>query len=221
MTLHGLHYIELSDGAVRRARGFFDLYDAATQLGLLPARGGLGETALLLLRGFGLRRARTYLTPTVPSMPGCTVQTYLIVPGVVNFCLKVSPPVMAPGSPDLKSGPGPAVLGHVVTDGVVVGPGHRPPLGTVTSPGLKAMSFIDDLGGARGRRAARLAGSAAGVGGLLGRRRRGRARVAAVVVVAAAAGHHQAEGETGAEHCEPGLHEVLLQARSVGTPYCG
>ena len=56
VTLHGVHYIELSDGAVRRARGFFDLYDAATQLGVLPARGGLGETALLLLRGFGLRR---------------------------------------------------------------------------------------------------------------------------------------------------------------------
>jgi hypothetical protein len=48
VTLHG-----------RRARGFFDLYDAATQLGLLPARGGLGETALLLLRGFGLRRRPT------------------------------------------------------------------------------------------------------------------------------------------------------------------
>jgi hypothetical protein len=56
LTLHGLHYLELSDGVVRRARGFFDLYDAATQLGLLPARGGLGETALLMLRGFGLRR---------------------------------------------------------------------------------------------------------------------------------------------------------------------
>jgi hypothetical protein len=56
VTLHGLHYLELSDGLVRRARGFFDLYDAATQLGLLPSRGGLGETALLLLRGFGLRR---------------------------------------------------------------------------------------------------------------------------------------------------------------------
>jgi hypothetical protein len=56
VTLHGLHYVELTDGSVRRARGFFDLYDAATQLGVLPARGGLGETALLLLRGFGLRR---------------------------------------------------------------------------------------------------------------------------------------------------------------------
>lgn len=51
----GLHYVELSDGLVRRARGFFDLYGVATQLGLLPSRGSLGETALLLLRGFGLR----------------------------------------------------------------------------------------------------------------------------------------------------------------------
>jgi hypothetical protein len=56
MTIHGLHYLELTDGSVRRARGFFDLYGAATQLGLLPSRGGLGETALLLLRGFGVRR---------------------------------------------------------------------------------------------------------------------------------------------------------------------
>ena len=56
LALHGLHFLELSDGFVRRARGFFDLYDAATQLGLLPARGGLGEAALLMLRGFGLRR---------------------------------------------------------------------------------------------------------------------------------------------------------------------
>jgi len=56
VTIHGLHYLELTDGLVRRARGFFDLYDAATQLGLLPSRGGMGETALLLLRGFGVRR---------------------------------------------------------------------------------------------------------------------------------------------------------------------
>jgi SnoaL-like polyketide cyclase len=59
VTIHGLHYLELTDGCVRRARGFFDLYDAATQLGLLPARGGIGETALLLLRGFGVRRRPT------------------------------------------------------------------------------------------------------------------------------------------------------------------
>jgi steroid delta-isomerase-like uncharacterized protein len=56
VTLHGVHFVELADGRVRRARGFFDLYAAAIQLGLLPGRGSLGETALLLLRGFGLRR---------------------------------------------------------------------------------------------------------------------------------------------------------------------
>ena len=55
VIVHGIHYVELADGLVRRARGFFDLYDVATQLGLLPQRGSLGETALLLLRGFGLR----------------------------------------------------------------------------------------------------------------------------------------------------------------------
>ncbi len=55
LTLHGIHYVEIADGRIRRARGFFDLYDAGAQLGLLPTRGGLGETALLLLRGFGLR----------------------------------------------------------------------------------------------------------------------------------------------------------------------
>src|SRR5258708_4134990 len=44
VTLHGMHYVELTDGVISRARGFFDLYDAATQLGLLPSRGGLGES---------------------------------------------------------------------------------------------------------------------------------------------------------------------------------
>jgi steroid delta-isomerase-like uncharacterized protein len=56
VTLHGVHFVELADGRIRRARGFFDLYGAAIQLGVLPGRGSLGETALLLLRGFGLRR---------------------------------------------------------------------------------------------------------------------------------------------------------------------
>jgi steroid delta-isomerase-like uncharacterized protein len=55
VVLHGVHYVVLSDGLIQRARGFFDLYDAAIQLGLLPARGSLGESAVLLLRGFGLR----------------------------------------------------------------------------------------------------------------------------------------------------------------------
>jgi steroid delta-isomerase-like uncharacterized protein len=55
VVLQGLHYLELRDGRVSRARGFYDLYDAATQLGLLPSRGSLAETAMLLFRGFGLR----------------------------------------------------------------------------------------------------------------------------------------------------------------------
>ena len=55
LALHGLHYVELKDGRVSRARGFFDLYEGAVQLGLLPQRGGPGEAALLMLRGFGLR----------------------------------------------------------------------------------------------------------------------------------------------------------------------
>jgi steroid delta-isomerase-like uncharacterized protein len=51
-------YCELVDEQLRRIRAFFDLYDAAVQLGVLPARGTLGEKALLVLRGFGLRSAR-------------------------------------------------------------------------------------------------------------------------------------------------------------------
>ncbi|GAC1317023.1 MAG: hypothetical protein NVSMB25_03890 [Thermoleophilaceae bacterium] len=55
LVLHGVHYVELRDGLIRRARGFFDLYEAAVQLGLLPTHGSLGESAILMLRGFGLR----------------------------------------------------------------------------------------------------------------------------------------------------------------------
>jgi hypothetical protein len=42
-----------------RARAFFDVYDAGIQLGVFPRRGGLGERAMFLARGFGLRRLRT------------------------------------------------------------------------------------------------------------------------------------------------------------------
>ena len=55
VVVHGVHYVELADGLIRRARGFFDLYDVAVQLGVLPARGSLAEAAILLVRGFGLR----------------------------------------------------------------------------------------------------------------------------------------------------------------------
>jgi steroid delta-isomerase-like uncharacterized protein len=52
-------YCELEDGRLHRVRAFFDVYEAAVQLGVLPARGTLGEKALLMLRGFGLRAGRS------------------------------------------------------------------------------------------------------------------------------------------------------------------
>jgi steroid delta-isomerase-like uncharacterized protein len=58
LVVHCVFYIELRDECILRARAFFDLYDTAVQLGVLPARGTLGEKALLVLRGFGLRAGR-------------------------------------------------------------------------------------------------------------------------------------------------------------------
>ena len=56
VAITGIHYLELEEDRIRRARGFWDTYEGATQLGLLPQRGSLGETALMMLRGFGLKR---------------------------------------------------------------------------------------------------------------------------------------------------------------------
>lgn len=58
VVMHCVSYCELQHGRLLRVRAFFDLYDAATQLGILPARGTVGEKALLMLRGFGLRAGR-------------------------------------------------------------------------------------------------------------------------------------------------------------------
>jgi steroid delta-isomerase-like uncharacterized protein len=58
IVVHCVWYCELHREKLFRVRGFFDLYDAATQLGVLPARGTMGEKALLMLRGFGLRAGR-------------------------------------------------------------------------------------------------------------------------------------------------------------------
>lgn len=55
VVIHCLFYCELRGGRLLRVRAFYDLYDAATQLGVLPRHGTLGEKALLTLRGFGLR----------------------------------------------------------------------------------------------------------------------------------------------------------------------
>lgn len=60
LVVHVVFYCELDPPRERlwRVRAFFDLYDAAVQLGVLPRRGTLGERALLMLRGFGLNRSR-------------------------------------------------------------------------------------------------------------------------------------------------------------------
>jgi predicted ester cyclase len=57
VVVHAVFYCELDDDRTRlqRVRAFFDLYDAAIQLGVLPKPGSAGARALLMLRGFGLR----------------------------------------------------------------------------------------------------------------------------------------------------------------------
>lgn len=55
VVMHVLFYCEVDRGELLRVRAFFDLYDAGRQIGLMPARGGLGEKAMMMLRGFGLR----------------------------------------------------------------------------------------------------------------------------------------------------------------------
>jgi predicted ester cyclase len=57
LSVHAILYCELDEAGKRlwRIRAFFDLYDAAMQLGVLPRPGSVGERALMLLRGFGLR----------------------------------------------------------------------------------------------------------------------------------------------------------------------
>ncbi|MGN6188852.1 MAG: ester cyclase [Conexibacter sp.] len=59
VVVHGVVWCELRGGRLLRVRAFFDRYDAAVQLGVLPASGTLGEKALLALRGFGLRAKRS------------------------------------------------------------------------------------------------------------------------------------------------------------------
>jgi steroid delta-isomerase-like uncharacterized protein len=51
-------YCQIERSKLLRVRAFYDLYDAATQLGVLPGRGSMSEKALLVLRGFGLRAGR-------------------------------------------------------------------------------------------------------------------------------------------------------------------
>jgi hypothetical protein len=56
IVVQAIFYCELDDTRTRlwRVRAFFDLYDAAIQLGVLPKPGTAGARALMMLRGFGL-----------------------------------------------------------------------------------------------------------------------------------------------------------------------
>ena len=60
VVVHGVFYCELEPHQPRlwRVRAFFDLYGAAVDLGVLPRPGTLGERALMVLRGYGLRGRR-------------------------------------------------------------------------------------------------------------------------------------------------------------------
>ena len=57
IVVQAVLYCELDEARTRlwRVRAFFDLYDAAIQLGVLPKPGSVGQRALMVLRGFGLR----------------------------------------------------------------------------------------------------------------------------------------------------------------------
>jgi steroid delta-isomerase-like uncharacterized protein len=57
VVVQAVCYCELDAQGERlfRVRTFFDAWNAAVQVRILPARGTLSERALLVLRGFGLR----------------------------------------------------------------------------------------------------------------------------------------------------------------------
>ena len=55
LVVHVVFFAELEEERLKRVRAFFDAYGAAVALGVLPKPGTLGEKALLMLRGFGLR----------------------------------------------------------------------------------------------------------------------------------------------------------------------
>jgi steroid delta-isomerase-like uncharacterized protein len=57
IDVHAVFFCELDADRERlwRVRAFYDLYAAGQQLGVFPRRGGAGQKALFMLRGFGLR----------------------------------------------------------------------------------------------------------------------------------------------------------------------
>lgn len=58
LVAHAVLYVELDAAGEKlwRARAFYDVYGAATQLGVLPRAGTPGQRALMVLQGFGVAR---------------------------------------------------------------------------------------------------------------------------------------------------------------------
>lgn len=58
VVVHAVLYCELDPPGEQlwRVRAFFDSYDVAVQVGVMPKRGTLGARALMLVRGFGFKR---------------------------------------------------------------------------------------------------------------------------------------------------------------------
>ena len=109
LALHGLHYLELADGRVRRARGFFDLYEAATQLGLLPERGGWARPrcCCCAASACAAEPAPRLLDGDLAGLAGVDRAEVVDVPAVSNFCSNVPPPFTLPES---NFAPGPSSL---------------------------------------------------------------------------------------------------------------
>lgn len=58
VVLHAVLWAQLDEAGERiwRLRAFFDVWEPAVELGVLPKPGSAGERAMFMLRGFGLRR---------------------------------------------------------------------------------------------------------------------------------------------------------------------
>ena len=144
VTLHGVHFVELTDGRVRRARGFFDLYDgAACSSGCCPAAAAWGRPrcCCCAASASALAREAALLDVIVPVMPGVDRADVVDRAGVVERLLE-RVALFRPPLPELKSGAGPSSLvTSWRTESSLV---HVtvPPFATVTSFGLNAMSFI-------------------------------------------------------------------------------
>jgi steroid delta-isomerase-like uncharacterized protein len=57
LSVYALLYCELDpdERLLWRVRAFYDAYESGVQLGVLPRPGSVGERAMMMIRGFGIR----------------------------------------------------------------------------------------------------------------------------------------------------------------------